>query len=47
MKKAWVAPGIEYEVLSATAFNAKEGTFVDGYYLDYQECEWMPVFQES
>jgi len=45
MKKAWIAPGIEYEVLSATAFNAKEGPLVDGFYLDYEDCEYYPVYE--
>ena len=47
MKKTWVAPGIEYEVLSATSFNEKFGLVQDGEYLDWETCEKVPVFQES
>jgi hypothetical protein len=47
MKKTWIAPGIEYEVLSATAFNAKEGLTQDGEYLDHITCQFVPVFEES
>jgi len=44
MKKTWIAPGIENEVLSATAFNASQGEQVDGFYLDHVTCEYVEVF---
>ena len=47
MKKTWVAPEIEFEVLSNTAFNEKEGEKVDGYYLDHITCKYVPVYAES
>jgi len=47
MKKTWVAPEIEFEVLSATAFNLPEGLEPDGYYLDWETCDDVPVYPES
>ena len=44
MKKTWIAPGIEHEVLSGTAFNESQGVIQDGSYRDYEDCQWYPVY---
>ena len=44
MKKTWTNPGIEQEVLSATAFNEKQGEVQDGEYLNWEDCKLYPLF---
>ena len=47
MKKLWVAPSIEHEVLSATAFNEPQGVDQDGEYIDFITCEPVPVYSPA